>query len=448
MHRCRSSRLLRPQPSHQIMPARSWICSVSRCRLRRIQRANMCGHSSPPVFQLFGSGMPVLKMKFRKPTLAKEFPRLQMCGDCLVKNAKNGWRDEKTESQLKGAADCSHTSCWPCDDPIFIAPSWFSAPPGLTLPVGSRPDYWLNELWYRGGDTEKHPGPQRALRLRGQGILVQVVLPTTAQPCDVVASESEKYLRVRDIHGLEQLVNHGLNELGHAGIQHLRGCFASGSLGPGQAGTLISGLKRHVLLARSCGADLEDHQIVFRTLWRVYRSWSLAIPAEFRTPVSHEIVLSVATFAWLHCVPELSLLTLLSFHCLLRPAETRQLRWCDVKNVKGSLSTRYEKVHGIIHIREPKTRRMAGRAAQQHVLLECPGICQLVHTMKSSIPDHRLDTAIWKFTAAQHFAHFQRRLRSHGVSHQHYTLSEAVELPIIAFNTAFDHNHDAEVGGL
>ena len=42
--------------------------------------------------------------------------------------------------------------------------------------------------------------------------------------------------------------------------------------------------------------------------------------------------------------------------------------------------------------------------------------------MKSSIPDHRLDTAIWRFTPAQHFACFQRQLRSLGVSHQHYTL--------------------------
>ena len=34
----------------------------------------------------------------------------------------------------------------------------------------------------------------------------------------------------------------------------------------------------------------------------------------------------------------LSLLTLFSFHCLLRPAEARQLRWCDVKIFDGSLS--------------------------------------------------------------------------------------------------------------
>ena len=79
------------------------------------------------------------------------------------------------------------------------------------------------------------------------------------------------------------------------------------------------------------------------------------------------IVFNVTTAAWLHNVPELSLLTLLSFGCLLRPAEARQLRLCNVQAFNGSLSTRYEKVSGIV-------RRMAGQAAQQQVLLECLGI--------------------------------------------------------------------------
>ena len=63
----------------------------------------------------------------------------------------------------------------------------------------------------------------------------------------------------------------------------------------------------------------------------VHQSWSLAIPAVFSTPMSHEIVMSLATSAWLHNFPALSLLTLLSFHCLLRLAETRHFRWCEVQ---------------------------------------------------------------------------------------------------------------------
>ena len=114
-----------------------------------------------------------------------------------------------------------------------------------------------------------------------------------------------------------------------------------------KGGTLISGLRRYVILARACGAALEDHQNVFR-----------------RTPVSHDIVLSVAVSAWLHNVSELSLLTLLSFHCLLRPAEAKQIRWCDMNILDGARSTRCEKVYGAVHIREPKTRRVTAHAAQ------------------------------------------------------------------------------------
>ena len=64
--------------------------------------------------------------------------------------------------------------------------------------------------------------------------------------------------------------------------------------------------------------------------------------------VSHEIVLIVATSARLRNVPELSRLTLFSFHCLLRPAGARDLRGCDVQTSVVSQPARCEKVSGII----------------------------------------------------------------------------------------------------
>ena len=73
--------------------------------------------------------------------------------------------------------------------------------------------------------------------------------------------------------------------------------------------------------------------------------------------VPRDIALSVATSAWVHCVSQLSLLTLASFHCQLRVAEVKHLGWCDVQTFDGSLSTRYEEVSGIVNI-----RRMAGHA--------------------------------------------------------------------------------------
>ena len=80
----------------------------------------------------------------------------------------------------------------------------------------------------------------------------------------------------------------------------------------------------------------------------------------------------------------------------------------------------------------PKTRRTTGHATQQHVLLQRLEICQLVNTMNSSI----LDTAIVRFTAAQHFAcssDSSAALACH-INITRSTDYEAVELPIIGFS--------------
>ena len=126
---------------------------------------------------------------------------------------KNDWKDGKADE----AVDWSHTSRWPCYDPIFISPR-FNAPPGFTLPTGSRPDYWRNERLYRGGDIERHPGPKRALPSRGRSGLIQDMLPATAQHSDMAALELENYLRVKDIHGAEEFVIYNLNIIQNAGL--------------------------------------------------------------------------------------------------------------------------------------------------------------------------------------------------------------------------------------
>ena len=46
--------------------------------------------------------------------------------------------------------------------------------------MGSRPEYWRNELLYRADDIERHPGPKRARPLRGRDVPIQDILPTTA----------------------------------------------------------------------------------------------------------------------------------------------------------------------------------------------------------------------------------------------------------------------------
>ena len=73
-------------------------------------------------------------------------------------------------------------------------------------------------------------------------------------------------------------------------------------------------------LVRSLGGALPDSSSHFGVLWRPHRSCSLAIPHDFRTPCP----------SWLARWHELALLTLVSFHCHLRLAEARNLRWADI----------------------------------------------------------------------------------------------------------------------
>ena len=184
-------------------------------------------------------------------------------------NDKKTFRDEKTENQPHG---------------LLTAPTRHAALatiPPLLFRVGSVRRLDSPCPWDRDQTTGESnccivEVTSKDILDQNGHFLVQGVLSTTAKRdgCFEIRKtfcESETFMDSKS-------VNHGLNELGRVCIQYLRTCFAAGSLGQGQAGTLLSGLGRYVLLARSCGADLEDHQSVFRTLWRVHRSWSLSIP--------------------------------------------------------------------------------------------------------------------------------------------------------------------------
>ena len=88
--------------------------------------------------------------------------------------------------------------------------------------MGSRPDYWRNELFYRAGEIERHPGPKRTLPWRGRDVPMQDILPTAAQHNDVAVSKFEKYVRVGKIHEPDKLVSHGRNDVRGAGLCALR----------------------------------------------------------------------------------------------------------------------------------------------------------------------------------------------------------------------------------
>ena len=126
-----------------------------------------------------------------------------------------------------------------------------SAPiPSSSLRVGSERRLGPPCLWDRyqttgetnccivQGDIAIHPGPKRALPLRGRDILVQDFPPTTAQKLWWDRCRSRKYLKVRDIHGLEELLNHGLHELGHLSAFNI---FQPASTGSEAVALLIIG---------------------------------------------------------------------------------------------------------------------------------------------------------------------------------------------------------------
>ena len=98
------------------------------------------------------------------------------------KGGKNEWKDEKAD----GAADSS-TSHWPRHDPIFVAPSWYTAPPGLGLPTEAGLENWRNELLYREGEHRKTSWTQTHTFLRGRDVQMQDVLHTSAPHFEVAA---------------------------------------------------------------------------------------------------------------------------------------------------------------------------------------------------------------------------------------------------------------------
>ena len=144
-------------------------------------------------------------------------------------------------------------------------------------------------------------------------------------------------------------------------MRYLRVSFHAGVLSASQVGTLISALP-YVNLVKSLGGGLPDSSPHFGVLWRLHWSWSLAIPHHFRTPVPHDVVLAVAVASWLAGWRGLALLTLLSFHCLLRPAEARKVRWADIHISSAEQQARHPGLFGLVGIGLPKTQAMRGNS--------------------------------------------------------------------------------------
>ena len=92
-----------------------------------------------------------------------------------------------------------------------------------------------------------------------------------------------------------------------------------------------------------------DLRALMRPLWRVHRSWALAVPYGFRTPVpvTGALGLAMASFAlgWYRCFVAI----LLSFRWLLRPGETKALRWSDIVLFDAEEQLRYPNIYMALH---------------------------------------------------------------------------------------------------
>ena len=212
--------------------------------------------------------------------MVKATPHLQRCGNNLVRASKtNGGTREQTG--------------------LLICPSHragVATIPSSSLPVGSvrRLDslsLWdldqtirRKELLYRGGDIERNPGPK--------------TLTFFARAGCPGAGTCRPPLRNAMTCPFQNLKNSCESDT-FMGSKNLSTAASINLVMP--ASSIFESALRQAALGRSSGYSglmvvliWRTTHSVFRTLWRAHRSWSLAIPAEFRTPVSHEIVLDVA----------------------------------------------------------------------------------------------------------------------------------------------------------
>ena len=263
----------------------------------------------------------------------------------------------------------------------------------VPLPMRSRPDDWRHDLLYRECDIERRPGPKRALLLRD--VLLGDVLPTAARLFEVAVPGFEEYLRDETFMGAKNssLLRFRRPRTRSSKHSHLwRGALRAPST---------------ILWCRSGRPPTCIPRVVARAAQSVPRH-----PGRVQnTSVSRTRVESSDVSLALQCPRTF----LFPSRCSLLPAEARRLDFFG-----DSLSTRYEKDHGMVNIRDPETRGLAHHAAQRRVFfLDCPRISQKNKNVTSSVPDH---------DSLQQFGHSlllplqlsQRQLRSLGVSHQRY----------------------------
>ena len=151
---------------------------------------------------------------------------------------------------------------------------------------------------------------------------------------------------------------------------------------------------------------MEDSQVV-------------GIVSAFRVAIDFRFTLAISLRAWRRGHQRLSLLFLVAFHCLLRPGEMVELRWNDLVVWDEIEAARFHDTCGFVRVRKPKTRRMAGHAAVQHVLLEDPGLASFLAWAISTVPVEQRGRRIWSQPQYKMAAIFSECCEALGLAHLH-----------------------------
>ena len=238
-------------------------------------------------------------------------------------------------------------------------------------------------------------------------------MPQTAKRYDSVLKKFEAWLWQEHGLQLEQLMENGIVVCVGVAREFVRVAFKKHLLSGHEASTFCASLKRFLMFYQLQGLEPQvDVTVILKPLWKLRRSWFNEIPCEFRCPVNLEIALSLCVFFLLSGQRRMCLLTLLGFHCLLRPGEARAVRFDQFHFFRGMQRNVYRGVPGLVSIERPKTRRMAQHAPLQAVTLEDETIANWIECLLLLVPGPVRRSCIWP--GAEHLA---RKAWRHGLRH-------------------------------
>jgi hypothetical protein len=211
----------------------------------------------------------------------------------------------------------------------------------------------------------------------------------------------EVFLGARSLGAVEVLRDQGLGELVRLAASYLSEAFSANELTASAAGIFISSFKHLLHLAELQGVFLNvDSKQALKPLWKLHKHWENLVPPEFRNAVDVKSALAIFCVAWASNYKRCGFLFLVSFHCLLRPDEARNLRFCDFIPIDQSLRNRYPTSFGIVRIIKPKTRRLGTHAQVQHVLIEDEAIARFCFAILDTVAPESREMSVWPNTPA------------------------------------------------